>query len=75
MKLNIYTRDNCDYCKMLVIPEELNINIINVDVEYSGFVPGVVPVLQYEGVNLEGAPVINSILQLAKDVHNGDYTK
>ncbi len=75
MELNIYTRENCPHCQTLVVPEGLNINMINLDNDYNGFAPNVVPVLQYHGLNLEGAPIINSILELMKDVKNGNYTK
>ena len=75
MELNIYTKENCDFCKQLEIPEGVNINLINIEENYSGFAPANVPVLQYNGLNLEGPPVINSILQLVKSSQDGNYKK
>ena len=75
MKLNIFIKSNCDFCKQLELPEDININLINIDEDYTGFLPGNVPVLQYNGMNLEGPPVINTILKLIKDSQNGDYKK
>lgn len=73
MKLNIYTRENCDFCKQLVIPEGINVEEINLDGDYSGFRPVQVPVLQYDGLNFEGPQIINSILHLVKTSQDGNY--
>lgn len=75
MKLNIYIRSNCDFCKQLELPEGVNIELINLDEGYSGFAPANFPVLQYAGMNLEGSAVINSILQLVKSSQDGNYKK
>ena len=75
MKLNIFIKNNCDFCAQLVIPEGVNIEKINIDENYSGYKPEQVPVLQYNGINLAGPPIINSILQLVKNAQDGDYKK
>lgn len=73
MELNIFTRDNCEFCDQLVIPEGLKVNIIDIMNGYKGFTPNTVPVLQYQGMNLEGPQIINPILQLMKDAQDGKY--
>lgn len=75
MKLNIFVRNNCDFCAQLNIPEGVNVDLINIDEDYSGFMPASIPVLQYEGMNLEGPPVINAILNLVKTSQDGNYKK
>lgn len=75
MKLNIFIRENCNFCQQLEIPEDLEINVIDLDNGYEGFFPASIPVLQYNGINLEGPQVINSILQLVKESQNGNYKK
>ena len=75
MKLNIFIKENCDFCNQVVIPEGIAVDKINLDGDYSGFVPANVPVLQYHGMNLEGPPVINAILQLVKESQDGNYKK
>lgn len=73
MKLNIFTRENCDYCAQIKIPEGIEVETINLDGDYSGFIPATVPVLQYDGLNFEGPHVINSLLKLVKKSQDGDY--
>jgi len=74
MKLNIFTKDNCDFCAQVQIPEGINVSKINIDSgEYHGFLPATVPVIQVDGLNFEGPFVINSILKLVKESQDGNY--
>lgn len=76
MKFKVYVKDNCDFCAQVHPPEGLNVEIINIENEnYTGFRPGVVPVLQYNLLNLEGPEAINGILNMAKDAQDGNYKK
>ena len=76
MELKIFTRDNCEFCEQLVIPNGINARIIKVDSEnYDGFIPDQVPVLQHGGINLAGPTVINSILSTIKSSQDGNYKK
>ncbi len=73
MKLNIFVKNDCDFCAQVIIPEGINVNKINIDEGYSGYKPEQVPVLQHNGINLPGPQVINGILQLVKDSQDGQY--
>lgn len=73
MKLNVFIKENCDFCSQIVIPEGINVESIDIDKDYDGFKPVNVPVLQYNGMNFEGPVVINSILNLVKSSQDGDY--
>lgn len=75
MEINIYTKDNCDFCKQLVLPKGLNIKLIDIEKGYKGFTPGQVPVIQYNGMNLEGPHIINTILDLLNNAQNGNFKK
>tara|TARA_X000000368_G_scaffold294999_1_gene234746 strand:- start:128 stop:370 length:243 start_codon:yes stop_codon:yes gene_type:complete len=76
MKLNLFIRNNCDFCKAIIIPEEVNINIINVeDDSYNGYVPEQVPMLQYNGVSISPPHIITNILNLVKAGQDGLFKK
>ena len=66
--IRIYTRDNCPHCEKVEIPDGIaaeKVDILSSD--YRGFRPPNVPVLQINGLNLEGPHAINTILNLIKD--------
>lgn len=75
MKLNLYTRENCEHCAQVVIPEQVIVNSINLDKDYGGFIPPNVPVMQYDGLSFEGPVVINQMLQLVKNAQDGYYKR
>ncbi len=76
MELKIFTKNNCEFCSQVVLHKEMHTTIINIDDEdYRGFKPEQVPVLQYNGVNFTGPPVINEILTLVKNAQDGHYKK
>ena len=76
MKLRIYTQDNCSHCDAVIIPEGVNAIKINISAEgYDGFIPANLPVMQFEGMNFEGAHGINALLKLSIDSLNGKYKK
>lgn len=73
MKLNIYTRENCSHCAAVQIPEEIDVNIIDIEKDYSGFIPEQVPILQVQGMNFQGPVVINGILKIIKEAQDDNY--
>ncbi len=75
MKINIFTKNNCSYCEQLTIPEEIKVNIINVDENYNGFRPDHFPTMQLMELNFQGNDVITKILNLIKHSQNGDYKR
>lgn len=76
MKFTIYTKNNCEYCKKVLIPSNLNIELIDVYSEnYKGFIPHVFPIMQHEGLVFEGIDSINTIIQTAKNAQEGKFKK
>ena len=77
MKAKLYLKSDCEFCKQIEMPEELNVEQINVqDSNYKGYFPENVPSLQLsEKVNVMGPMFINAVLNLLKDATNGIYTK
>ncbi len=76
MELKIFTKNDCEFCSQVVLHKEVHTTIINIDDEdYRGFKPEQVPVLQYNGVNFTGPPVINEVLTLVKNAQDGHYKK
>lgn len=72
MKLQLYKMENCPHCEAVVIPEGINIEIIDIDKGYDGFRPDSIPVLQYGRTHLPGPDLINSTLQLVKLAKDGE---
>ena len=76
MKFTIYVQDNCDYCKELVIPEEIDVEYVYINRDdFSGFKPQNVPCIQQDALNFEGPQGINSILKIVKDAQDGKFKK
>ena len=73
MKLNIFIKSNCDYCKQIVIPDGVDVNLIDIDKDYDGYIPDSVPVMQAEKISLPGPGVINAALTMIKKAHDGEY--
>ena len=72
--LRIYTRSNCPHCEKVEIPS--GILAVKVDIndsDYRGFRPPNVPVLQVNGLNLEGPHAINTVLNLIKQGQDGKH--
>lgn len=68
MKFTIYVQDDCDYCKELVIPENLDVEkvYINRD-DFEGFRPQSVPVIQTKTFQLDGPYAINELLKIVSN--------
>ena len=76
MKLNLFIKNNCDFCKSIIIPEEIDINIVNVeDDDYNGYVPDHVPMLQCNGVSMSTPHMITELLNLIKAGQDGLFKK
>lgn len=76
MKIKIFVRDECDFCKQIEIPKKINAEKIYVNRDdFEGFKPNNVPVIQLAGMNIEGAFAINDILKTIENASNGKYNK
>ena len=73
MKLNIFIKSECDFCKQIIVPEGVDVNMIDIDNGYEGFMPENVPVMQVESISLPGPGVINAALTMIKNAHDGKY--
>ncbi len=63
--IQIYVQDACPYCDEINIPVGVNAEKIYINRDdFKGFIPGSVPVIQFNGVTLEGPHAINAILTL-----------
>ena len=69
----MFTKQGCQHCEAVIIPEGIEVLKIDIDNGYGGFRPANVPVIQIDGINYEGPHVINNILQLIKNASNGNY--
>lgn len=66
--MKLYIKNNCDFCKQLIIPKEIKIPIINVDEKYNGFYPPQLPMVQTDNnINIAGHDTINELLNLISD--------
>lgn len=75
-KLNLFVRDNCPVCADLMVPSDLNINILNTNSEkYEGYIPPTVPVLQVGGIDYPGKEVIEGVLKLLSLAQEGNFKK
>lgn len=76
MKIKIYVRDECDFCKQVEIPEKINVEKVYVNRDdFEGFKPHNVPIMQLAGINIEGPFAINDTLKVIEDASNGEYNK
>lgn len=74
--MKLYIKSDCDFCNQVVVPSELNVEVVDVDTEtYTGFKPDQVPVLQTSNLNFGGPEGINQFLNLSIDIQNGKYKR
>ena len=75
--MKLYRIKNCDSCEAVVIPEDVNVDVIYVDdKEYTGFIPENAPVLQIgPGFNVNADHFINSTLVMVKQAQDGVFRK
>ena len=59
--MKLYFKEDCGMCKS-VHYNDLNVELIYVDKNYNGFIPPMVPILQFDnGVQIPDANTINAI--------------
>lgn len=74
--MKLYIKSDCDFCSQVVIPSELNVEVVDVENEsYTGFKPDQVPVLQTSNLNFGGPEGINQFFNLSIDIQNGKYKR
>ena len=74
MKLTIYVQDECDYCKEIEIPSNLNVEKVYINRDgFEGFRPQQVPVMQTKNIQLDGPYQINEFLNIVSDAKEGKY--
>ena len=72
MKFKIYVQDQCDFCKELQIPDNLEVEQVYINRDgFEGFRPGNVPVMQTSQLQLEGPYQINEFLNIVSDAKEG----
>lgn len=72
MKFKIYVQDQCDFCKEVEIPSNLEVELVYINRdEYGAFKPSSVPVMQTDTLQLEGPHQINEFLKFLSDAKEG----
>ena len=74
--MKLFTQPGCTHCKDVVIPEDINVEIVVCDHTYDGLTPDSYPLLLMENdLKLNGSHFINKFLQSIKHAQDGFYKK
>ena len=72
--MKLYIKNNCEFCSQLQIPKDLKIEVINVDLDYTGFHPPQLPMVQTGNkINIAGHETINELLNIINLAKHGKW--